>query len=1013
VFKAALQKPPCHDSSHGGRSNTSKVANNPSDTTSTNNVPRTSDKEGVAYKACTGLLQERVLDELSLLTKNWKGSIVLSCVPMTALEGVEKAKEEPVDIDICDYLSGQKTQYSRLNFSPRKYPPPADLGLAFKTSKKNHTNTTWDDLRTHIVKQSYKTRSPVICSSGSSGGGGKKFVCHTLNDTNKKNKGRKREDEDFRETHLVNDGERGERENGRSLPRRTSGQDISDGKCGLLFTVKCDEIGYHITLFRSAGTCMHSHHIKYNYSDVSLPLRLLEENEFKELKNVHDTQAGEGLCKAYLFAKTGQLVPRGKIAYLFGSKATGDADFASDIDKLLSYLEDEKDIVHAVFWDMASRGNDGCRLVSKCKCVEDEDPIVTDLTADRSMKKVVAMVREDRKERNIGSNQNLFLSVMWGEKENLRYFKMYPETVFVDVTSHSNNKKYHLLTFSCKSGTNKQVLFLKAWIPNQRRFSFRWVFKYGMESLGLHHYFKYTELIMKDGDPQQHNEIQNFMVEYLTNAFDGACGWHLVRQGCLRDCPGKTAAGKENAEKWEQFLTHVKNWLYSWMRPGYCETEDEYKISKELLFRYISSESALQAAGGHQQLLDTVKRWVQNKVIVSENHFLFYLRKHKRAFHTYCSNGHEGTNFGMKNHTIPLKANGSMTKNAKALTMQASLKAAEMNANAYRNVIKPNKKWSKLPTAPYVTPFAEGLVHAIMDRQDLYSVRRVGEREFEIKCSICVEPFIADHSVSEDKCPIPRFHRIRRVVVDDDGVCRCSCCYFEQVGIPCPHMAKVFDTVQPQWDGFLHTDVSVRWWSQYNYSAYQFPGHGNLTQLFHDLRHNDVKGPKLHLDLLTDDCMPIEDPSTDMSAVHRLKNYDVDDISQQLGGTVDGCIVTTSAAQSEMERNMLESNGGIPDAAIFSESLEDFQFRADGSLPPGVSLRSALMPQFNDVCRVCEQFPQLRQKLSEAHEDILKHGRKLASEKMSNPERNGATVSMLTDRHTGPSRVYNTKINPI
>ena len=75
-----------------------------------------------------------------------------------------------------------------------------------------------------------------------------------------------------------------------------------------------------------------------------------------------------------------------------------------------------------------------------------------------------------------------------------------------------------------------------------------------------------------------------------------------------------------------------------WMRPGYYETEDEYKISKELLFRYISSESALQAAGGHQQLLDTVKRWVQNKVIVSENHFLFYLRKHKRAFHTYCSN---------------------------------------------------------------------------------------------------------------------------------------------------------------------------------------------------------------------------------------------------------------------------------------------------------------------------------------------------------------------------------------
>jgi len=94
--RAALQKPPCHDSSHGGRSNTSEVANNPSDTTSTNNVPRTSDKEGVAYKACTGLLQERVLDELSLLTKTWKGSIVLSCVPMTALEGVGRQRRNPL-----------------------------------------------------------------------------------------------------------------------------------------------------------------------------------------------------------------------------------------------------------------------------------------------------------------------------------------------------------------------------------------------------------------------------------------------------------------------------------------------------------------------------------------------------------------------------------------------------------------------------------------------------------------------------------------------------------------------------------------------------------------------------------------------------------------------------------------------------------------------------------------------------------------------------------------------------
>jgi len=73
-------------------------------------------------------------------------------------------------------------------------------------------------------------------------------------------------------------------------------------------------------------------------------------------------------------------------------------------------------------------------------------------------------------------------------------------------------------------------------------------------------------------------------------------------------------------------------------------------------------------------------------------------------------------------------------------------------------------------------------------------------------------------------------------------------------------------------------------------------------------------------------CMPIEDPSTDMSAVHRLKNYDVDDISQPLGGTVDGCIVTTSAAQSEMERNMLESMAAFLMQQSFLSHLKTFSF---------------------------------------------------------------------------------------
>mmetsp|Transcript_10322 Transcript_10322/g.15619 ORF Transcript_10322/g.15619 Transcript_10322/m.15619 type:complete len:163 (+) Transcript_10322:390-878(+) len=153
--------------------------------------------------------------------------------------------------------------------------------------------------------------------------------------------------------------------------------------------------------------------------------------------------------------------------------------------------------------------------------------------------------------------------------------------------------------------------------------------------------------------------------------------------------------------------------------------------------------------------------------------------------------------------------------------------------------------------------------------------------------------------------------------------------------------------------------------------------------------------------------------SKDVGDVHRLKNYNVEYISQVLGGTLDGCIVSAYTSQTEMERDMLVSLDEVPDQHVFSESLEDYQFGPDGSLPAGVSLRSALGAQWNDVCNTCEKHPQLRKELSEALKIIAQKGRKLDTEKMSNSEKKGETVSIITGRYNGSARVYNTKINPL
>ena len=127
------------------------------------------------------------------------------------------------------------------------------------------------------------------------------------------------------------------------------------------------------------------------------------------------------------------------------------------------------------------------------------------------------------------------------------------------------------------------------------------------------------------------------------------------------------------------------------------------------------------------------------------------------------------------------------------------------------------------------------------------------------------------------------------------------------------------------------------------------PGHGNLTQLFHRLRQNEVTGPTLPMDLLTHTVMPVEVPTPETSAIQSLKNYEHDDVSEYLGGNVDGCIVSTYFPESLLnqlgfERAMLQSNDEETiqdvDHVAFSQSLEDYEFGADGSsMPAGVNTR--------------------------------------------------------------------------
>ena len=99
--------------------------------------------------------------------------------------------------------------------------------------------------------------------------------------------------------------------------------------------------------------------------------------------------------------------------------------------------------------------------------------------------------------------------------------------IWCDVTSHSNNKGFNLLTFSCRTFVDKQVVFLLIWIPNEQKISFIWVFQHAIPILIPKYIRDRVQFTMKDGDAQQKNEILYTLLSIFPNAKEGGCGWHI------------------------------------------------------------------------------------------------------------------------------------------------------------------------------------------------------------------------------------------------------------------------------------------------------------------------------------------------------------------------------------------------------------------------------------------------------------------------------------------------------
>jgi hypothetical protein len=116
------------------------------------------------------------------------------------------------------------------------------------------------------------------------------------------------------------------------------------------------------------------------------------------------------------------------------------------------------------------------------------------------------------------------------------------------------------------------------------------------------------------------------------------------------------------------------------MTPGGVESEEEYYVSKQLLFAYLASEEVLDACDGQQYIIDQVSCFVLNYVIVYDEVFLFYKKKFVRYFNVNTSSAHEGTNFAIKEYAAAVLPSNRINVAGERLSLQSTMKGTQLES---------------------------------------------------------------------------------------------------------------------------------------------------------------------------------------------------------------------------------------------------------------------------------------------------------------------------------------------
>ena len=480
----------------------------------------------------------------------------------------------------------------------------------------------------------------------------------------------------------------------------------------------------------------------------------------------------------------------------------------------------------------------------------------------------------------------------------MKQFKLFHCVLHIDATADSNNEGRPLVTVTAKDSNGRMFTVLRAFLPNEQAWSFKWLFQVVFTSLLGVEYLNDVKIMLGDGCPQQISQIEDAIDKYYSHVYRTRCSWHIIDRGWYAkvniEMGGKSRRkrrlglkgarrnpAKELTER-NKVARKLYRWMFSWAQAGHCETLEEFQVSKALYLKFLKSKEVTTLLG--TGCVDTLVGFLRQHVSPHEDRFCYYRRRGLFHLESHSNTSHEGTNNALFNCAAPVMPTNSVEKAAKTLYLNADVKTR----NTCIKMCEKNssrKLWSSSPTSDFVTDLCESLLMTEWSKADDYiSYRSRCDQWFVCHVNEKKDRVIAasndsatelesddgdtdwweggfdeeNETLEEDKMTetekkiqkfgvIPKFRRVYEVRINEMNCLSCSCLKHSRMGYPCRHIGSVMKNDASfklcYAAGFPLTSVIVFWRQEYYlYGMSSNPLYFPIQKTLWSLSRNDTTG---------------------------------------------------------------------------------------------------------------------------------------------------------------------------